>query len=223
MHLADSSNHMTAIDWLVVAASQVLGTSFFGFLVFQTRQDRAGLSGCGTKAKMVADRDRCTADSVDAGELHCNRRHGLSQGFHRFGLHLDRNGLRDLPPGPLPRSHALPQRRADQRRIFGRFALPHPCELPRFLIQILYRFIALALVGYALATMFRVVMGVEMTYYGIFISMTPPMLYVHASGQLGVVMAAIPQVGLMLLVSGIVFYSVFSDLGGVQGIQRQPS
>lgn len=84
------------------------------------------------------------------------------------------------------------------------------------LIQILYRFIAMALVGYALATVFKVVMGVEM-HYGIMISMSITILYVFASGQLGVVMAAIPQVALMLLVSGIIFYSVYADIGGMEG------
>ena len=92
-------------------------------------------------------------------------------------------------------------------------------RLASALIQILYRFIAMALVGYALATMFKVVMGVDMTY-GILISMCITILYVFASGQLGVVMAAVPQVALMLVVSGIVFFSVFADLGGMGGFVR---
>jgi Na+/proline symporter len=77
----------------------------------------------------------------------------------------------------------------------------------------------LALVGYALATMFKVVVGVEMNQ-GIVISMCITILYVFASGQLGVVMAAIPQVLLMLVVTAIIFFSVFADIGWWAGFQK---
>ena len=87
------------------------------------------------------------------------------------------------------------------------------------LIQVFYRFIALALAGYAMATMFQVVVGIDMTW-GIVIAMCITILYVFASGQLGVVMAAVPQVALMLVVSGIVFFSVFADIGGLSGFNE---
>ncbi|MGC6460117.1 MAG: sodium:solute symporter family protein [Akkermansiaceae bacterium] len=216
MHLADSSNHMTAIDWLVVAA-WVLGTSFFGFWFSKHVKTARDYLVAGRKLKWWQIGIAQAADSVDAGDFIAIAGMAYLKGFTglgyiwigmTFGTYLLARYLAPMlyRSGVLTNAEFLEIRFTPSMRIASA------------LIQILYRFIALALVGYALATMFRVVMGVEMTY-GIFISMTLTVLYVHASGQLGVVMAAIPQVGLMLLVSGIVFYSVFSDLGGVQGFK----
>jgi uncharacterized sodium:solute symporter family permease YidK len=46
------------------------------------------------------------------------------------------------------------------------------------------------------------------------------LLYVLTSGQLGVVMAAIPQVGLMLVTAALVFYFALAETGGWQGFAR---
>ena len=71
-------------------------------------------------------------------------------------------------------------------------------------LQVLYRFVAMALVVYAMATMFKVIVGIDL-WVGVWAAMILTLIYVFASGQLGVVMAAIPQVVLMMVTSVLVF------------------
>ena len=84
------------------------------------------------------------------------------------------------------------------------------------ILQVLYRFVAMALVVYAMATMFRVIIGIDL-WHGVWAAMILTLAYVAASGQLGVVMAAIPQVALMLVTSVLVFTCAAVEIGGWQG------
>ena len=88
------------------------------------------------------------------------------------------------------------------------------------ILQTLYRFVAMALVAYAMATMFHVIVGVDL-WYGVWASMGLTLLYVFTSGQLGVVMAAIPQVALMLFTSILIFVSALGEIGGWGAFSRR--
>lgn len=214
MITATITNHMTGIDWVVVAV-WVLGTSLFGYYFSKYVKTAKDYLVAGRKLKWWQIGIAQAADSVDAGDFIAIAGMAYLKGF---------TGLGYIWIGMAFGTYILARYLAPMLYRSGVVTNAEFLEL-RFtpsmrkasaLIQILYRFIAMALVGYALATMFNVVMGVEMTY-GILISMSITILYVFASGQLGVVMAAIPQVGLMLVVSGIIFYSVFADIGGLSG------
>jgi Na+/proline symporter len=77
----------------------------------------------------------------------------------------------------------------------------------------------MALVVYAVAMVFQVILGMQL-WTGIWVAMGLSLLYVLTSGQLGVVMAAIPQVGLMLLTAVLVFSYTLAEVGGPEGFCR---
>lgn len=210
-------NHMTMPDWIVVAF-WVLGTSLFGYYFSKYVKTARDYLVAGRKLRWWQIGIAQGADSVDAGDFIAIAGMAYLKGFTglgyiwigmAFGTYVLARYLAPM----LYRSGVVTNAE------FLELRFTRSMRLASALIQILYRFIAMALVGYALATMFKVVMGVDMTY-GILISMCITILYVFASGQLGVVMAAVPQVALMLVVSGIVFFSVFADLGGMGGFVR---
>ena len=208
------TNHMTTLDWAVVAA-WVLGTSLFGLFYARQVKTARDYLVAGRKLRWWQIGIAQSADSVDAGDFIAIAGMAYLKGFTALGYIWIGMGFgtyilaRYLVP-MLYRSGVVTNAE------FLELRFTRSMRIASALIQILYRFIAMALVGYALATMFKVVMGVEMGA-GIAISMCITILYVFAAGQLGVVMAAVPQVALMLLVSGIIFYSVFDDIGGISG------
>lgn len=208
---------MTGLDWVVVMV-WVLGTSLFGFYFSKYVKSARDYLVAGRKLKWWQIGIAQGADSVDAGDFIAIAGMAYLKGFTglgyiwigmAFGTYVLARYLAPMlyRSGVVTNAEFLELRFTPTMRVASA------------LIQILYRFIAMALVGYALATMFKVVMGVEMQH-GILISMCITILYVFASGQLGVVMAAVPQVALMLAVSFIIFFSVFSDLGGVAGFKE---
>lgn len=208
------TNHMTTLDW-VVTGVWVLGTSLFGYYFVKYVRTAKDYLVAGRKLKWWQIGIAQAADSVDAGDFIAIAGMAYLKGFTGLGYIWIGMALgtyilaRYLAP-MLYRSGVVTNAE------FLELRFTPGTRVASALIQIFYRFIAMALVGYALATMFKVVVGVEMTY-GIVISMCITIVYVYASGQLGVVMAAVPQVALMLVVSGIIFYSVFSAIGGAGG------
>lgn len=205
---------MTALDW-AVAAAWVLGTSLFGLWFVRMVKTAKDYLVAGRRLKWWQIGIAQAADSVDAGDFIAIAGMAYLKGFTglgyiwigmAFGTYILARYLAPM----LYRTGVVTNAEFLELR-FNR-----PMRVASAIIQIFYRFIALALVGYALATMFKVVVGVDMTW-GIVISMCITIMYVFASGQLGVVMAAVPQVILMLVVSGIIFFSVFADIGGLSG------
>ena len=81
------------------------------------------------------------------------------------------------------------------------------------ILQTLYRMVAMALVVYSLATIFNVIIGVPM-WPAIAGAMGLTLIYVYTSGQLGVVMAAVPQVVLMCIAALIVLGYAWHGVGG---------
>ena len=211
------SNHMTTLDW-VVAAAWILGTSLFGMWFARFVKTAKDYLVAGRRLKWWQIGIAQAADSVDAGDFIAIAGMAYLKGFTglgyiwigmAFGTYILARYLAPM----LYRSGVVTNAEFLELR-FNR-----SMRIASAIIQIFYRFIPLALVGYALATMFKVVVGVEMNQ-GIVISMCITILYVFASGQLGVVMAAIPQVMLMLVVSAIIFFSVFADIGWWSGFHE---
>ena len=212
-----SANHMTALDW-AVAAAWVIGTSLFGLWFVRYVNTAKDYLVAGRKLKWWQIGIAQAADSVDAGDFIAIAGLGWLMGFTglgyiwigmAFGTFILARYLAPMlyRTGVVTNAEFLELRFNPAMRIASA------------LIQIFYRFIALALVGYALATMFKVIVGIDMTW-GIVISMCVTILYVFASGQLGVVMAAIPQVALMLVLTVIIFFSVFADIGWFGGFNE---
>jgi SSS family solute:Na+ symporter len=85
-------------------------------------------------------------------------------------------------------------------------------------IQSMYRFVAMGMVVYSVAAAFHVLLGVDL-WGAVWGAMGLTMLYVFTSGQLGVAMAAIPQVGLMVFSGFMVFLYVLGDVGGISGLK----
>lgn len=85
------------------------------------------------------------------------------------------------------------------------------------ILQTLYRFVAMALVVYSMAIMFQVILGIDL-WNAIWFAMGLTMLYVFLGGQMGVVMAAVPQIILMLVTTSILFYYVWTTMGGWSGL-----
>ncbi len=81
------------------------------------------------------------------------------------------------------------------------------------ILQTLYRMVAMALVVYSLAMIFNVILGVPM-WPAIAGAMGLTLIYVFTSGQLGVVMASVPQVILMCIAALIVFGYAWHGVGG---------
>ncbi|MFC2077135.1 sodium:solute symporter [candidate division KSB1 bacterium] len=90
-------------------------------------------------------------------------------------------------------------------------------RLTSVIIQTLYRFVAMGMVVYSVAVAFHVLLGVNL-WWAVWGVMALTMLYVFSSGQLGVAMAAIPQVGLMIFASILVLGYVLADVGGFSGL-----
>jgi len=88
-----------------------------------------------------------------------------------------------------------------------------PMRVLSTILQTLYRMVAMALVVYSLATIFNVILGVPM-WPAIAGAMALTLIYVFTSGQLGVVMASVPQVILMCIAAAIVFGYAWHGVGG---------
>lgn len=82
------------------------------------------------------------------------------------------------------------------------------------IVQSLYRFVAMGMVVYSVAAVFHVLLGVDL-WAAVWGAMFFTMIYVFTSGQLGVAMAAIPQVLLMIVAGVLVFSFVLADVGGL--------
>ncbi len=205
---------MTVIDWCMVVL-WVLGTSAFGFNFKKHIKTTRDYLMAGRKLKWWQIGIAQSADSIDATDFVAISGAGYRMGFTQLGFVWWGMGIgsvflsRYIAPllyrtGVVTNAEFLELRYTPGLRVVSA------------VIQILYRFIAMALVVYALAKVLSIVIGFDL-WTGVWISMALTLLYVFASGQLGVVMAAIPQVALMQVVAAVIFISALSDIGGVAG------
>lgn len=208
---------MTVIDWTMIVV-WVLGTTIFGlyFRRFTTTTGDYLLAGRRLRWWQIGIAQ--SADAVDATDFVAVTGHGFRTGLTQLGYTWWGMGIgsvllsRYVAPllyrtGVYTNAEYLELRFGPWLRVLSA------------VLQVLYRFVAMALVAYALATVFHQILGMDL-WHGVWAAMALALLYVFTSGQLGVVMAAIPQVGLMVLVAVLVFGYAFAEIGGWQGFFR---
>lgn len=205
---------MKPIDWTVMAL-WVLGTSALGVYFQRYVSSTRDYLLAGKRLRWWQIGAAQSADAVDATDFVAiagqGFRTGLAQiGFAWWGMGIGSILLsRYIVPllyrtGVYTNAEYLELRYTASLRIASA------------ILQVLYRFVAMALVVFAMATVFRVIIGIDL-WHGVWAAMILTLAYVVASGQLGVVMAAIPQMALMLVASVLVFACATVEIGGWQG------
>lgn len=203
---------MTTWDWIVVVIF-VLGTSLFGLYwqKYVTSTKDWLLAGKRLRWWQIGIAE--TADAVDGTDYVGCAGSGYRVGFSTLGYNWYGMGFgylilsRWIVP-LLYRSGVYTNAQYLELRFNA------PMRVLSTILQILYRAVAMALVMYSLATIFKIILGVPFLN-GIVISLILVALYTVFAGQLGVVMATIPQVILMLITATIVAIPTFSEIGGL--------
>ena len=208
---------MTEVDWIMVVA-WVVGTSAFGVYFKKHVKSTRDYLLAGRRLRWWQIAVAQSADAVDATDFVATTGQGFRTGISQIGFAWWGMGIgsillsRYITPllyrtGVYTNAEYLELRYTPALRIASA------------IVQILYRFVAMALVVYAMATMFKVVVGIDL-WHGVWAAMILTLIYVLASGQLGVVMAAIPQMLLMLLTSVLIFVYAIVEIGGWRGFSK---
>lgn len=208
---------MTCFDWIVVVA-WVVGTSAFGFSFRRHVKSTRDFLLAGRRLRWWQIAVAQSADAVDATDFVATTGHGFRTGMSQVGFAWWGMGIgslllsRYITPllyrtGVYTNAEYLSLRYTPSLRIASA------------VLQVLYRFVAMALVVYAMATMFKVIVGIDL-WHGVWAAMILTLVYVFASGQLGVVMAAVPQVVLMMVTSVLIFAGAFMEFGGWNGFHE---
>lgn len=209
---------MTYIDWITVSV-WVVGTSAFGLYFRRYVKSTRDYLLAGRRLRWWQIAMAQSADAVDATDFVAVTGKGCSAGVSQIGFAWWGMGIgsillsRYIAPllyrtGVYTNAEYLELRFTPSLRIASA------------VLQAFYRFVAMALVVYAMATMFQVILGIDL-WVGIWVAMGLTLVYVFTSGQLGVVMAAIPQVLLMLTTAIVIFVSATLEVGGWQGLPTQ--
>jgi len=211
---------MVLIDWIMIAF-WVIGTSLFGIYFRKYIKSTRDYLLAGRKLRWWQIAIAQSADAVDATDFIATTGQGYRTGFAHFGYAWWGMGIGTIL---LSRYIAplLYRTGVYTNAEYLELRFNAPLRIMSAAVQVLYRFVAMALVVYAMATMFHVIIGFNL-WYGVWIAMGLTLLYVFTSGQLGVVMAAIPQMLLMLVTSVIIFVSAYIEIGGLQGFMEHTS
>ena len=207
---------MTPLDWAMIVV-WVAGTSALGVYFRRCAGNTRDYLLAGRRLRWWQIGIAQSADAVDANDFvaitGAGYRTGLSQlGYTWWGMGIGSVLLSRYVAPLLYRTGVYTNAEYLELR-FGPVL-----RVLSAVLQVLYRFVAMALVVYAVAMVFQVVLGITL-WHGIWIAMVLSLLYVFTSGQLGVVMAAIPQVGLMLLTAVLVFCYALHEVGGPEGFR----
>jgi SSS family solute:Na+ symporter len=206
---------MGDLDWTMLVF-WVVGTSAFG--VYFQRYVKSTrdylLAGRGLRWWQIATAQ--AADAVDATDFVAvtgqGYRVGLTQiGFAWWGMGIGSILLSRYVAPLLYRTGVYTNAEYLELRY------TRSLRIASAILQAFYRFVAMALVVYAMATMFDVILGMNL-WHGVWAAMGLTLLYVFTSGQLGVVMAAVPQVILMVVTSVLVFVYATVEVGGWSGL-----
>ncbi len=205
---------MEIVDWVTMGC-WVLGTSIFGASFHKYVKDTRDYLLAGKRLRWWQIALAQSADAVDATDFVATTgqgyRTGLSQiGFAWWGMGIGSILLSRYVAPLLYRTGVYTNAEYLELRY------TRSLRIASAVLQILYRFVAMALVVYAMATMFKVIVGISL-WQGVWCAMILTLGYVLASGQLGAVMAAIPQMALMLLTSLVVLVSALVEIGGWRG------
>ena len=208
---------MVLIDWIMIVF-WVVGTSGFGIYFKKYIKSTRDYLLAGRRLKWWQIAISQSADAVDATDFIATTGQGYRTGFAHFGYAWWGMGIGTLL---LSRYIAplLYRTGVYTNAEYLELRFNAPLRIMSAVVQVLYRFVAMALVVYAMATMFHVIIGFNL-WYGVWITMGLTLLYVLTSGQLGVVMAAIPQMTLMLVTSIIIFVSAYIEIGGLKGFME---
>jgi SSS family solute:Na+ symporter len=208
---------MTSFDWAMVVF-WVVGTSAFGVYFRKYVKSTRDYLLAGKRLRWWQIATAQAADAVDATDFVATTGQGFRTGLSQIGYAWWGMGIgsillsRYITPllyrtGVYTNAEYLELRFTPSLRIASA------------VIQVLYRFVAMALVVYAMATVFKVIVGMDL-WHAVWAAMVLTLLYVLASGQLGVVMAAIPQVLLMMVTSILIFVSATVEIGGREGFLK---
>ena len=202
---------MTALDYAMIVL-WVVGTSLVGVFFQKYIKTTKDYLLAGKRLKWWQIGISQTADAVDATDFVAASGNGYRMGLVHMGFSWYGMGVgyfllsRYITPllyrtGVYTNAEFLELRYNATMRVLST------------ILQTLYRMVAMALVVYSLATIFNVILGVPM-WPAIVGAMGLTLIYVFTSGQLGVVMAAIPQVILMCIAALIVFGYAWNGVGG---------
>ncbi|MHC4179446.1 MAG: sodium:solute symporter family protein, partial [Planctomycetota bacterium] len=208
---------MTRIDWAMVVA-WVVGTSALGVYYRRYVASTRDYLLAGRRLRWWQIGIAQSADAVDANDFVAITGHGYRTGLAQLGYTWWGMGIgsillsRYVAPllyrtGVYTNAEYLELRFGPALRVLSA------------VLQVLYRSVAMALVVYAVAIVFKEILGMEL-WLGVCAAMALSLLYALTSGQLGVVMAAIPQMVLMLLTAVLVFSFALVETGGWEGFCR---
>lgn len=208
---------MVFIDWLVIIV-WVVGTSVFGMYFKKYVKSTKDYLLAGRSLRWWQIAMAQAADAVDATDFVATSGQGLRTGLSQIGYAWWGMGIGTLLLSryiaPLLYKSGV-YTNAEYLELRFNVAL----RVTSAMVQVLYRFVAMALVVYAMATMFNVIIGINL-WYGVWASMGLTLLYVLEAGQLGVVMAAVPQMILMIFIALVIFFSAGMEIGGWEGFMK---
>jgi solute:Na+ symporter, SSS family len=208
---------MTALDWTVVVL-WVVGTSSVGLYFFRHIRSTSDFLLTGRRLSWWQSGLAHAADALDATDfvsstgqtyrigipLLAQQMHGVGFGFLLMSRWIIPLMYRS---GVYTNAEYLELRYNATLRVAS------------VIVQTLYRFVVMGMVVYSVATVFHVLVGVDL-WGAVWAVMLLTMLYVFTSGQLGVAMAAVPQVAIMVVSSLVVFGFAWADLGGMAGLTQ---
>ena len=202
---------LTVLDWLMILL-WVVGTSLVGAYFVRYVDTTKDYLLAGRRLRWWQVSAAQAADQIDASDFVSVSGHGYRVGMVNIGFIWSGIGFgflmfsRWIVPllyrsGVYTNAEFLELRYNAATRVVS------------VVLQTFYRFIAMAVVVYSMAVMFQVILGIDL-WNAIWFAMGLTMLYVFLGGQLGVVMAAVPQIALMLITTGILFSYTWSAMGG---------
>ena len=208
---------MVPLDWVVVAL-WVFGTSGVGFYFLRQVKTTSDFLLTGKRLNWWQSGVAHSADMLDATDFVSSTGQAYRIGMAQIGYSLHGIGIGFLILSrwivPLMYRCGV-YTNAEYLELRYNRAL----RLTSVVIQTLYRFVAMGMVVYSVAAAFHVLLGIDL-WWAVWGVMGLTMLYVFTSGQLGVAMAAIPQVALMIFASLLVFWFVMVDIGGFGEMAR---
>ncbi len=208
---------MTILDWAVVAL-WVLGTSGVGLHFYRQVRSTSDYLLTGKRLSWWQSGVAHSADALDAtdfvsmaGQTYRIGLANVAQQWHGVGF-----GFLIMSRWIIPLMYRCGvYTNAEYLELRYNVAL----RVTSVIVQTLYRFVAMGMVVYSVASVFHVLLGVDL-WAAVWGVMGLTLLYVFTSGQLGVAMAAIPQVAIMMVSSVIVMVFVWSDVGGIAGLSQ---
>ena len=210
---------MQPIDWIIVVV-WIVGTSLVGILFGRRVKSLEDYLLAGRKLRWWQVSVAQGADSVDSSDFVSTSAIGYRIGMTGVGLVFAYMtfGFMALARWVIPslfkhkiftNAEFLEERYTRSLRVFS------------MILQVMYRTVAIAVVVYATAQMFEVVLGVENPMAAILISMAAMVVYTFLGGQLSAVMAAVPQMVLMLFSGVTIFILVWGEVGGLSGLSER--